>query len=877
MNQNYEIISNLTQPSLPLSHRRPMLRKFAQENGWIPSSDIDYPDTETLANGHIVVEHGLDTTAVISFLKRNRPFVRLSLYEQIHLLSISYNNLVDWHLFPDIYGLTLVHNRIEPVKPRQVSLEQQPDVWRVESFEKVTSEHERPNLKSIDDALVETLMFWKRALAAEMGRTVRNENISALFNGLILIRAVEDHKRWKNPNLKQVLIDCWAYLRRPKTILSCIRKCFRLLDGKVPKSLLQEDKIGYFDSLSEETVLQLFGDFYKHRYIPYDYDFSLISKHALSKIYEHYVSILQHKVSSQLTFFPELPKELKNKALAGFYTPQYISRFFARYLKENLTPKVFRCLRTADPACGSGIFLRTILEMQCEPWQEVDMRLPTERAFNNILGIDVDENACQAARLSIALLYLVLTGKLPGKMNVLNSEAIEHLQQHPNLKESCDGVIANPPYISWDNIPKILQQRITNFMGQLGKGKIDTYLAHLKVGLEMVKPGGFLLYVLPHSFLIAKNAQSLRREIQSTCFIRFLADLSEIPVFEDLGSYVILLVLQKKAPSIIDLPKATIVRCREFVGHALQLALEGKILSEDLYEIYELDQSIFKNDPWVLLPPKQMNLKAKINQLSLLEDFMTIKEGFITGADDIFIRDISEIPNGEKEVYIAYLSDRKMKKYIVPKRTSEVVFYPYFKGSKLTEKEVQNKYPETWKYLKSHIEKLKSRKSVLSKNCEWWCPVRPRPPKHILRPKIVSPHLILLSKFSLDTKGNYGVSRCPLMYQKNPEGGLDLLYYFLAILNSSVAYWQIYNLSHKYSHGYIMLEPKTLKKIHVPNPASVPTDIMKQILALVQKRVKNLQSDIKHETEKSLDLIIADLYGLIETERSEIGMEIAWQ
>lgn len=873
MNQSYEIISNLTQPSLPLSHRRPMLRKFAQENGWIPSFEIDYPNTEALANGHIAVEHGLDTTAVISFLKRDRSFVRLSPYEQIHLLSISYNNLVDWHLFPDTYGLTLVHNRIEPMAPRQVSLEQQPDVWRVESFEKVTKVLEQPNLKSIDDALVETLLFWKRALAAEMGRAVKNENISALFNGLILIRAVEDNKRWERPNVKRILFDCWANLHKPRTILSCIRKCFRLLECKVPKSLLQEDKIGSFNSLSEETILQLFGDFYKHRYIPYEYDFSLISKHALSKIYEHYVSILQHKVSPQLTLFPELPKELKNKALAGFYTPQYIARFFARYLKENLTPKVFRGLRTADPACGSGIFLRTILEMQCDPWQEVDMRFPTEQAFKNIFGIDIDENACHATRLSIALLYLVLKGKLPKKMNVRNAEAIEHFQTHPNLRGSYDVVLANPPYIAWDQINRPLQERITNFMGQLGKGKIDTYLAHLKIGLEMIKPGGFLLYVLPHSFLIAKNAQGLRKEINSTCLVRFLADLSEIPVFEDLGSYVILLVLQKKAPDVIDLPKATIVRCREFVGHALQLALEGKTLSEDLYDIYELDQSAFKNVQWELLPPKQMSLKVKISQMSLLEDFLTVKEGFITGADDIFIRNIPEIPKKEKELYISYLSDRKMGKYVVPKITSKAVFYPYVKGLKLTEKELQERYPETWKYLKSHSKKLKCRKSVLSKNCEWWCPVRPRPPQNLLRPKIVSPHLILLSKFSLDKEGNYGVSRSPLMYQKNPEGGLDLLYYFLAILNSSVVYWQITNSSHKYSHGYVMLEPKTLKKIYVPNPASVPADTIKLILALVEKRLDILPSGKEYEIEQSLDYIIADLYGLTETERLEIGME----
>ena len=42
---------------------------------------------------------------------------------------------------------------------------------------------------------------------------------------------------------------------------------------------------------------------------------------------------------------------------------------------------------------------------------------------------------------------------------------------------------------------------------------------------------------------------------------------------------------------------------------------------------------------------------------------MVIKEGFVTGKDDIFIRDISEIPKGEEGGYIPYLSDREMDKY----------------------------------------------------------------------------------------------------------------------------------------------------------------------------------------------------------------------
>ncbi|MCK5023572.1 MAG: hypothetical protein KAS04_05340, partial [Candidatus Aenigmarchaeota archaeon] len=316
-----------------------------------------------------------------------------------------------------------------------------------------------------------------------------------------------------------------------------------------------------------------------------------------------------------------------------------------------------------------------------------------------------------------------------------------------------------------------------------------------------------------------------------------------------------------------DKKKTIIVRCKEFPGIALQTALEGRRVSTDFYEIYETDQTTFKDDFWQILTSEQMVLKAKISEFPILDNYLVIKEGFVTGKDDIFIRDISEIPKGEEGGYIPYLSDREMDKYTVPKSTNRVVFYPYLNKVKLIEKDVKKHFPETWNYLRKNSKVLKGRKAA--KDNPWWCPVRPRTPKDMLTPKIVSPHLVLLSKFSLDIEGKYGVSHCPLMYPKDPKGGIDILYYFLAVLNSSVAFWQIANLSHKYSRGYFMLEPKTLKKLRVPDPAAIPSATMKKIYRLVKKRIEDSSSSVDVE----IDNIIADIYGLSEGDRQEVGME----
>ena len=125
----------------------------------------------------------------------------------------------------------------------------------------------------------------------------------------------------------------------------------------------------------------------------------------------------------------------------------------------------------------------------------------------------------------------------------------------------------------------------------------------------MLKPGGFLLYVLPHSFLLARNAEALRKHIGQAFWVRLVADLSEIPVF-DAGSYVILLILQRKLPNLNEEPSACIVRCREFVGHALQDALDKESVESDAYSIYRVPQSLFEAVQWDLLPPSSPLKKA---------------------------------------------------------------------------------------------------------------------------------------------------------------------------------------------------------------------------------------------------------------------------
>ncbi|HRX86167.1 MAG TPA: N-6 DNA methylase, partial [Phycisphaerae bacterium] len=359
-----EIVYRLTEATLTAEERQRSLHEFAEETGWYPSDELlEYPGTEHFANGHLLVEHGMANTAVISFLKPDYPFSILDKPSQLRLLELSYNNLVDWHLLPDSRGLTAIFNRTDPPSDYRVDTR---DAWRADAFAQVSGRKVKPELKALDSAFISTISFWKRAIGAEVGTTATNEHFSALFNVLIFVRAYEDHWRRLGRLTEDRLLINLAASRERLTIADICQRAFRTLGSQAIPDFVQElvDQLGVFSEISTDTIQLLLMDFYKNRYSPYRYDFSLISKHALSRIYEHYVSILRKPDDHQLRLFAELSEERANKALGSYYTPQFIARFFARYVQEHTPPKEFREMKVGDPACGSGIFLRTVLDLK---------------------------------------------------------------------------------------------------------------------------------------------------------------------------------------------------------------------------------------------------------------------------------------------------------------------------------------------------------------------------------------------------------------------------------------------------------------------------------------------------------------------------------
>ena len=870
-----ETILGLTSNAPTMVEKPVLVNKFAYELGWSPSYYLAANNEKGIANIHLVVEHGLENSAILTFLKT--PYLSLSNDHRKELLNISYNNMVDWHIHIEANRVTYIYNRYNPLSSviEEFSFaHDQYDQLRSEAFEKIIGKRPSPNIPSLDDALINTVSHWKRIISAELNNEISNESFSTLFNSIIFIRAIEDYnKKFRPVEHERVLLKAWEVnSKQSRNLKSVIDKSLKLLKQKrIPKFLLDYSALEVFNSLSYQTLSFLLSDFYENRQNSiYNYDFSIMSNHALSRIYERYVALLRVEDSNQLSLFGgNIPVEEVAKSLGTVYTPQYIARFFAKYLQENLPPSKFKNVKVLEPSVGSGIFLRSLLEIQCDPRNENINSEVIQNAFQNIKAIDIDLNACNATQLSLSLLHLILTGGFPKSLDVVNNETIRYIQDN-DLSNSFDVIISNPPFISSGFQSEEMRASIKSYLGDHAYGRSDSSLAFLKAGIQLLKPGGTGLFVIPHSFLIAESAKKIRKLLIDECSIKCLADLSAIPVFSNVGIYVILLIFQKRGEQNIDAnSRTTIVKSRDLVGKALQYAIVNERIDNDFFSVYDVGRSVFEKETWNILPHQENLLLEKFNELPTLDQFVEVKQGFVSGNDDVFIVDVAQIPKGEEQIYVPYLPDKRIERYKLPRRINKYFIFPFLEGRKITEEEIKKLFPKTWRYLTKNRQLLQAKDKDQK---DWWRPHRTRQPEHILRPKIVSPHLVISPKFSIDLAGKYVVSHSPYIISKSPDvNEKDFLTFFTAVLNSTACFWYVSNHSHKYSRSYTMLEVKTLRKTRVPDPSRVPPQKMQRLLRLVTERM-NTAGFEGFNIEKEIDMLVADLYSINKSERETLGL-----
>ena len=196
----------------------------------------------------------------------------------------------------------------------------------------------------------------------------------------------------------------------------------------------------------------------------------------------------------------EASKE-KRKKLGQYMTPQA--------LREQLIDQVtlFPGIRVLDPSCGTGEFLRSVLD-----------REPSA----NVVGWDIDKDILEFAKILVPEAKLELRDSLV-----------------PYSDKPFDLVIGNPPYFQFKPAKEIRQH-----FSQVISGRPNIFAMFFQIAFDCVTKNGEIAYVIPPSMNNGAYFSGLREYIAGQSSITYLSIIEDAHKFVDAQTAVQLLVLK---------------------------------------------------------------------------------------------------------------------------------------------------------------------------------------------------------------------------------------------------------------------------------------------------------------------------------------------
>lgn len=200
--------------------------------------------------------------------------------------------------------------------------------------------------------------------------------------------------------------------------------------------------------------------------------------------------------------------EARARRRAGaHYTPPEVARRLVAFAREGHEVAAgveapFVC----DPAVGGGVFLLAAAESLAA--DGVD---PGDVVAHHLHGSDIDPLAVDVARCALAL----WAGAWPNGLD-------EHIVVADALRSDRNGgcfdlVVGNPPFQNQLASSTARGQAGTEELrarfGASAHGYVDNAALFLLAGLDLVKPGGRVALVQPHSTLATRDAQGVRSEL----------------------------------------------------------------------------------------------------------------------------------------------------------------------------------------------------------------------------------------------------------------------------------------------------------------------------------------------------------------------------
>lgn len=530
-----------------------------------------------------------------------------------------------------------------------------------------------------------------------------------------------------------------------------------------------------------------------------------------------------------------------------------------------------QAIKVLDPACGSGAFLIEAFDQLHAKYQQAADRLaelrPGEFAGslfdpdrsilqNNLFGVDINEEAVQICRLSIwiktakrgkeltDLDHNIRAGNSIVADPSVDEKALEWTEAFPEVfgreRDGFDVVVGNPPYIRAENLPEDQRAHLEEIYATY-RGNADIYVYFFERGVELLREGGYLSYIVTNKWLKVGYGEPLRRFFTERTSVESVLDLGHArEVFPDADVFPSIVTVRRSSRAEQSDPVRVCVIPRD------ELTIND-LGSQVRRRAFELPASELEADGWSLEPPQLSALFRKMEEQGVpLPEYMGTepKYGIKTGLNRAFL--INEAKRDELirddrsavEVIEPFLRGEDIDRWatgfhgrwMILLQSSQNADWPW-SGKELPEAEkiFENTYPSLYEHLSQHRKRLRDRYD----QGEYWWELRTCSYYGAFdEPKIVHTDIAWEAEFA---------------YLEDPMYLLNTAYmwpasdlYLLGVVNSPLMWAYLWRAAPHGKDEALRLIRSTVNEIPIANPApELKEEIrghVRELIALAERR-----------------------------------------
>ena len=460
---------------------------------------------------------------------------------------------------------------------------------------------------TVDKEFLISLDQWRTLLAENISKDNKQLNedelnfvVQQTLDRIIFLRICEDRSIEPYASLQEAVKNGDYY----KNLL----QLFKQADDKYNSGLFdfKKDTLSHTLQINNKALKSIITQLY---YPECPYEFSVLSVEILGSAYEQFLGktiTINAKGKAVIELKPEVRKA-GGVYYTPQYIVDYIVQNTIGKLCENKTPKEVAEIKIVDPACGSGSFLLGAYQYLLHWHKDYYTHNPNKKnpltpegnlttaekkriLLNNIYGVDIDTNAVEVTKLSLLLKCMEgeTQASIAHQFTMFNDRVLPTLDENiksgnslidtdyydtqidfgeerkikpfnwqkafPSVfstlrgtkQSGFDVVIGNPPYVKEYTSKETFEQIKQSHLKKYYQGKMDLWYFFVCFGIDILKPNGFLGFIVPNNWVTNAGASILRNKILKDTTIKNIVDFGSYMVFENASIQTMVLLLENK-------------------------------------------------------------------------------------------------------------------------------------------------------------------------------------------------------------------------------------------------------------------------------------------------------------------------------------------